>query len=693
MKIKITLIAFFASALILTSCMKNEVSPGIEAVRTAYAALLTAKAQAEITMANANAAYRNAEAQVQLAIAKIRLAEADSLTEEANRLREELAFDMQKWALELDSIAAQMDLEIAKLRKQIQDSANATVLAYWAKYLDALDALHTAQVAISNKLEAIAIQQLDLATGKTTAIDNATDAVAAAEAALAALQAELAEAIANLGNVDAIAERLAELHADTLAKHAQRLLLLAQASEIKHDADTEAAAVTSALAKKTASAALTAAAKTAVTNAKADLANADALFAAANPVPEFWQTAIDSVNDALDSLNGVYADTAADCLRARTAQDTLDLGISDLLARQELAQDTIDMYQDSIDAYGADTLAAWNDYKDAVAQWKTDTTTAGVLDRAIDVLADSLADQRGRLDPLSGQDSIDLAQLIALNAADSTIKYYAWFILTNQTLVLDVADTLLTYNDFGDAWDIYDEKVYDDPDFDQLIEDQQDIWDNIEDVLIPARETRLEYIAYMIEDWVTECLHIKSYIEEVLAFYEDAVAYKESRRPEYETYMNEFWYAFLDSLQGVVDAKLAALATANTNYTGATATHTAAVAAFTLANKPYADLIAAAAALQAEINILEEILLAYGNAGDYNDGVVGAFNAAIVTAKAAIVTAKNNLAIAVAAYAAGEVDLEQLEINLEELMAQLDAAQAQVDYWKALLEEAIAAGN
>ena len=37
MKIKITLIAFFATALMFTSCVKNEVSPGIEDVRSAYA--------------------------------------------------------------------------------------------------------------------------------------------------------------------------------------------------------------------------------------------------------------------------------------------------------------------------------------------------------------------------------------------------------------------------------------------------------------------------------------------------------------------------------------------------------------------------------------------------------------------------------------------------------------------------------
>lgn len=196
MKIKMTIIAFFASVLILSSCMKNEVSPGIENVRTAYAQLLTSQGQAAVL--TAQAAKDFAAAQVVIANAQLAIAE---------------------------SVAAANLAEVTYLAALA--TAEASVLEAEALLIAA-----KAQAAIITAEAEAALIEAEAALLAVQASNQTIAAIAAAELVVAEAEALL---------IEAQAEAALTL-ADAEYKQAQAEKLLAEAAALLIDADAQAAA-------------------------------------------------------------------------------------------------------------------------------------------------------------------------------------------------------------------------------------------------------------------------------------------------------------------------------------------------------------------------------------------------------------------------------------------------------------------
>ncbi|PKP30841.1 MAG: hypothetical protein CVU00_13285 [Bacteroidetes bacterium HGW-Bacteroidetes-17] len=687
MKIKITLIAFFASALILSSCMKNEVSPGIESVRTAYAALLNAKAQAEIIIANADAAYTNALAQYQLALAALKEAEAESETAKADSLRADLAFKMDKWAIELDSLQIVYQTQMDTYAAAVVTAKNTLVTNYFNSYVTALTTMRTAQTAVFTKQAAIVALAIDVANGTTNTMPGLLQDLEDAEAALATLEAELADAEALLGDPAAIKAKIAELHGDTTTLQAEILGLLIEQAVLYPDwqpaykADTTAKGITSrALAVANA--------------AKAAYSAAEATFltdtVGTHPVPEFWKVALDSVTNTNARLTAGATDTLNSYTLLKNATDTIALGTTDITAALALANDSLAKYADTLAVKHADSVAkglAEVASRAALAAIYADSTAK---EAQLLVVTDSAAAQWIRwhdeqspvYDPQAAVDSMKYLT----SANDSTLLEAQLFIIHNTTIPAAVADTIaklaaeLTATNAYNTWKttIYDVIV--------------PITTARKVVLTASLATRIARIAVLtaaLPDLQSDYLYHQTFMADLLNAVTLAEAYKESVRPDYETWKAAFYDEYVAGLLATYQSKdsiyQAKLAISNdTNGTGL---------ALKNAKAAWTALGVTIAAKTAEKATIVTVLAAYGNADAYNVNYVAAIKALIVTAKADIVTAELAIETAETSYVTKKIDYDKFMIELASLQAELTTAQANVAFWKALLDEAIAAAN
>lgn len=676
MKIKITLIAFLASALIFTSCMKNESSPGIESVREAYAELLLAKAQAEITMANANAAFRNAEAAVQMAQALINESIADGNDAATERLRAQLAQDLLEWAIELDSLQQLLDKQLDDYAREVDSLNNVLALEYLGKYNTALANLRAAQVTYLAKNKAMLDIMRDIADGTTYELDRLTAELAAAQAYLANLQAELAGIDALLSNPDALKARLAELVNDSTYYMSLKLDLTAQKAECDEVAGAAPVAPSTA-------------AYLAARAAAKDTAQAKLDFFATYPPPTFWTDAQAAIDDAQDSLDQLRLDSANAYAAWKVQQDIIDEQYDDLNQDIADANAEIDRLNDSIDLYGADTLLKLTAWDASVAQWESDTLDQFNREADLELLSDSLAVQRARY-IAQGNTPPALWATILVNQGDSTqleidIAYHA-----TNTIPDAVADTLTAYNAWLASKATYVAKV-DTPatGFADLIADEQATIVNINTVLIPARTILIANAVATVDDLWSDYLHAITWIDEQVEVLARAIAEKDALQVEYETYMDEFFW----------DDYMVGLETAATNaynaYLAAKAAYDTAKAAWDILNAPCLVLAAAITDAEDELQFIDAVTNAYRNAINYNDNAGDALEALIAAAELAIDNPAGGgllqqIAAVEKAYADKELNLDDAQLELDGLLEQLDVLQAQVDYWKELLDSVLA---
>jgi len=676
MKIKITLIAFFASALILSSCMKNEVSPGIESVRTAYAALLNAQATATITLANADAAFRNAEAAYQNALAALKLAEAQGELAAAEAIRAELAANIKVWALELQDQTRLYNIAMDAYNKAVRDAKNALVTEYFTKYSAALDSVRTIQAAIFAKNAQILALAIDVAAGTTNGMPALVADLATKTAALATLNAQLTAAKALLGTPDALVTSQTGLKNDTTTLQAAINKLLIDQQVFFPDWQAAQTAYNSASS--------TYAAKDAAwVAAKFNLTKVDSLFHVNYPDPDFWVAAIAKVTATKFSYDSICTDTLTAYTLKKNATDTIALGTTDITTKLTAANDSLAKYADTLAVKRADSIAkglAEVASRAALAAILADST-AKVAQLAIVTDTANVRWVRWHAETPSAQGTID--STLYMNAKnDSTLIRAQLYIIHATSMPAAIADTIVKL-----AAEVVATNAY-------------NTWKTTKyDVIVPittarkvvltadltTRTARIAFLTAALPDRTSDLLYKKTLVAPFKAAWDAALAAKEALRPNYETYMTTFYASYTASLQAAIDAAYAARTTASD-------AKTAAATALTTAKAPWTAVGTQITAKQAEKAVKVALLAVYANAISYNTDVVAGIKALIATKEAEIVTANTAIETAKTAYKAGKVNYDNFQIELTSLNAQLTAANANVAFWKKLLDAAIAAG-
>lgn len=732
MKIKITLIAFLASAMMFTSCMKNESSPGIESVREAYASLLLAQAQAEVILANANASFLEAQAAVQLSQAAMNDALAALNAQEVTRLQAVLAQQLITWAAQ--NAAAELAAQIAmdNYEAAVIAAKNGLVTTYYNQYTAALTVMRAAQTAIFTKNAAILALGLDIANGTTNAMPGFIADLAAANAAMDALVAEFEVAKTLLGNVDAIEARIAELMDAGTVLGNEVATLTAELAECAPSYATEQAA-----AAATAATLATATADAAATAAAAVYATAVATFEATYPLPAWWVAATTAITVAEANLAAYDTTTAG--VNWRTVRDDVAAGttaVDALIAAQNaiIAQANIDaaaaaaeilVQQAIIDGFAtatADALAL-----DVAAQAAIDANAAaitalGVASAALQVDIDLANAETAIITPLRDQAVIDQTALgtgpgdPAWDAYEILIVGYNLTLTTNAANVIlwageiavnDANVVILTAAQAGlnatkaatlAAWNaavaaeaagivapgleiIAQQAIIDQTVIDIAAADAEII------VQEAAKVVRIAWVAaqtLLIPDLYSTYLMTLTYLDELELALQEAIDAKEALRPQYETYMNEFFADFWAGLQ-------AADVTAQAALVAAAAADATAQAALVAAMAPCTAIQTSITAKNAELAFGATILALYQNVATYNDGYLLAFENAIIAQQVLVDAAELAIANAEAAYAAGKVNYDNFMIEMASLEAELATAQALVATAQELLDAALAA--
>jgi hypothetical protein len=464
MKIKMTLIAFFATALMFTSCVKNEVSPGIEDVRSAYAELLSAKAQTEVIAANAQANWDNAQATFLEAQAAVELAkaastaatsadEAAAAAQELARLQAVLAQQLQDWADQnaLDAIAVQTALDGYALA--VQGAQNLAATTYFYNYVGALDALAIVQNNIMAKNIAIVALGLDIENGTSVALD-------AANAALAFWTAEL-ETAKTLNDVAAVADRLAELEATKLANDKTILELAVDIAEIAWDDAVERADLDAAETAVTAAGGVLAV-------AEADLADPYAAYELAledGLNPGYWTDALEDVADAEAALACFIADTTTSSDAYYGALAIITAGTTVLDGLKQDALDEIDVLGDSLTGLVADSVnaaAALELTQDAIVDLQADINDWGDEVIAQDALVVLYADTLASLGD-AGYPANTHANVIIYTDLEDAAQLASDVAAANIVLAGPEMDALLAQDILDAAALTLAEAAYDDP--------------------------------------------------------------------------------------------------------------------------------------------------------------------------------------------------------------------------------------
>lgn len=668
MKIKMTIIAFFASALILSSCMKNEVSPGLEQVRSAYAALLNAKASALTTAATAQAALTQAQASVQLSIAAVNAARAagiEALTA--------IALANLEVALEQAAIAtAQQQLVLDKLVDAyallLKANKNALADAQYASYVAALGKMRAIQDLIFAKQAAMTALMLDLENGTTLAYADLVAKLATQNAALVVLQANLTAATAAMGNTAAVAAKIAELSLDSSTLENTKKTLIAEMAALEPGFATELAAYNKAKGKSDDASDDLKAAKAKVKSAAADFAALTTV-----PAPDYWTKALADVKTADSLLFEKAKDTLASAAALASAKKTIADGTTAVDAKLTKVTDSIAAYTDTIAQLVADTLAKFtaNAAADAaVVSANADTTIwINELQRA----TDSAIAQLARL-PGTSADSAAYDK----SAADSL--YAAAALVISEAAVTDaIAAAVKTATAVLKADLAYDT---DQPTIKSFITAMK----ARKTVLTSAKAARVILIATEtanLPDYNSDYLYDQTFIAGYVKGLADAKAAKEAVRPDYETYMAAYYDSWLAAL-------VATQATKQTAYDTKKATTDAAKTALTLAKTAWTakgKLLTAAGVDLALVNTLLPLWKAV-DVGHVD--FLAAFKAAISDKEAEVKQTTEDIAATVQAYKDGMIDYDKFVIDLASLQDQLTAAEAQVVFWKKILDETLA---
>lgn len=689
MKIKITLIAFFAAAMLLTSCMKNEVSPGIESVRTAYAAFLNAKAQAEVIRANADAALTLAQAEVEKADAAYRIAQAKGVDAETAQALEALkqAIEMNKVALAAAKRAEQALLDAYNAAVQL--AKNNLVTDYFTKYKAALTEVNTVQDLIYDKQKAILDLKLDLLNGTDLGLTNAKAALAAKQARLATLQAELAAAKAILGNVAAANAKVAQLQQDSSTLENTLKTLVAEMTTQSRLIDSTAykGKVTSEATKK-------AAYDLAVIAAQRDTAAARFLRDSImnNNLPSFWKKALDSVANTQARLAANAADTTASGIAYRNALAVIALGTSDLDAMIASKIDSITKYRDTLLAYIADTVAKNTTRLARIAdtvQVRTDTAT---WNAQIKVYHDSADAQRARgadpsvavADSAFAKAQVDYAVAVRIpttraawlsaNTAFNTSKN-TWTTKAGVKTTFAATPIGLEGKWLAGTMGAFREEIRA-----RLTTTQG---------LLTGRQAAIATATANLPDLRSDYLYHLTFNVPLQQAVTLALAYKESVRTAYETWRDAYYTdTYLVGLDADVASKLAAWNTAKE----ATATAKTALEA-QAANIEWKRLNALKTTATTDLGTVKALIPLWKAVVTGQGDFLAAFETAVTNAATAVTNAEAAVDAATTAYETGRVNYDKYTADMVELNARLTAAQAQVVFWKALLDEAIAAAN
>ena len=681
MKIKITLIAFFASVLFLTSCMKNEVSPGINEVRSAYAALLTAKAQAEIILANSQAAIDQANAAMIQANAAYRLAETETTLAA-------LEHAINMYAITLAAAQRVEDAAMDAYLASVQAAADSAAMRYYVAYTNALATQRAAQTAIFNKNALIVGLAIDVVNGTTLTYDSLVADLALKNASLDFWTAEYEAAKALLGDPAAIEAKILELNNDTTDLQAQVNALLIQKQELTpawQDEQDDYNDASSAYADDLAD----------WNEAKYLLSKSDSVLAADYPAPQFWIDAVDSLDYADSVLTAKYGDTVLSYNAWDSVVTLIASGTTAEVAAYDLKNDSVTDYLADIAALQSDSSTTWANYvTDSLyaTQAARDTVVADSLQNVLVLnmaswyfawnalpygpvrTQDSTYYAQGYIDSTNYVDVLEpYANTITVPAANNAetasrnlwiAAKAAWDAPACQTDLI----AFLGVSTSHAATDLYGRRYL----ANQAIT-------NKAAAIVTAEAARPDlYSTYLYHQ-----TFLAQYIENVAL----ADAYKESLRPAYETYMEEFYASLMQTLQDDVDATYAAKELTKQAKADALALLTAAKAEWT-------EVGAQIAALGLEKADVVALLAVYMQVSSYNGDLLDYFENAttgkLALAQNAIDNTEANILAAEKAYAAKKITYDEYVIELASLEAELQAATAQVAFWKALLDEAIA---
>lgn len=740
MKIKITLIAFLASAMMFTSCMKNESSPGIESVREAYASLLLAKAQAEVTLANAQATFINAEAAVQESIAAMNnaIAAATAATsadaaaaaaQEIAGLQALLAQQLIDWARENEAADLLAQIAMDEYEAAILAAKNDLVIEYYSYYLDALGEMRDVQTAIFTAHSNFLALAVDLVDGTSYALMDLQDELEAAIEYLAVLQAEFDNMNTIVGDVDAIDARVAELKAGNVAIDAQILALEVDLYDCEYDLEDAPAEIDD---QPYLDAQAAAVYETALASFPNEL-NPTWWNDLQTAVEEAEQTVLDHVGDTTDASEAYY-NMLADI---NSGTDVLDGLIVD---QQEL----ITGYNEAITEQGLiiegleeDTAALLQDVRDSLAAFE-------IADEALttqEELVQGYYDSNDELDGFisAANDEIDALNLLIGTAETAQLGYTEgvdpeWDIY--QTQIEDYEDqvevlegNIITWGLQKDQNDAYitieepkiadlqtaaddAEAQYDNAvarkddgvtgvdalvvlmgDAEGIITDNEGWIETAEGEITDLEgqiETRLEEIEGLeveIIELLTELRHQRTFMDEYVQDVVDAKADREARRVEYEQYMDETFVTYLAGLeQTAADLK----DTYDEDYDQ-----------YLLDKAAWDDLAAPCIAIQDEIDDLgddleygEGLLEIWEEIQTFGGDETEAFQTAINDQMGVIYGVDgimDQIADAEATYADDQLDYDTYVALIASLEAELAVTQALVASTKELLDAALAA--
>ncbi len=745
MKIKITLIAFIASALMFTSCMKNESSSGIESVREAYASLLLAKAQAEVILANAEASYMAAEAAVQLSIAAMNDAIAANDMQEVARLQAVLAQQLIQWGFDNEASQLAADSAMAAYEAAILEAKNDLVVTYYLNYVNALGKMRDVQGKIYDANLYIYNLGLDLENNTSFTLAGLVADLAAANTYLAMLQAEYDNMNAIVGDAAAVNARIDELNAEIKAQKAAILLLKVDEFECNEELPTEPTLDSQFLTDLNT-------ANTAVDSAEAwylegyDYIPAwwtqlqttiDSLLAVQSGIYgdtvtsyDAWKPIRDSIDNGTDAIDlliteqeGIITDgiadstqAVADSLAALVVIGTQEGIIAGLIADTVLAHDNDSIAQDNIDAIAADsTIMA--DESDSLTQVNIDLAAQNVL-----LVADTatlvtgyvaLRDAHSPGDALYifYQDKIDAAhaQIIAnemtISDNNDIISYNTYTIgLLTLTRPDRNAEKLVTEQALADAISDYNTGKVDPL---AEIEDQEVILHEVDSTIaaliiemgtandyinddpggLEAQKVlllaRIEVLKVMVVDLYSNYLHTLTFIDEMDDEIAAAIQAKADRRTEYETFMDE---AFDSHLLGLQNTAATALEDYNEAYGEWETDH----AEWAELAAPCLELKAEKDALQAAQDANKDLVDLWKDIRDFQKPELEAFEDAIADQDSVIAEIEGWIVTAEDTYAKGMLEYTEYAALVASLEAELAVAQELVAKAKAKLEEALA---
>ena len=173
------LVGALVASPIFTSCVDDEVSPSVEALRgakaeqlKAAAALANAQAQAETTLANADAALKAAQAAYQNALAEANKAQAAYQEELRKQAQEKFAIELEVIKAEAERDLLSIQIEIAGYEETLLNQANEKLLGLYNLYANAVSNTTQYQTEKIRLVKEIAQAEAGLVTSEEIANNN-----------------------------------------------------------------------------------------------------------------------------------------------------------------------------------------------------------------------------------------------------------------------------------------------------------------------------------------------------------------------------------------------------------------------------------------------------------------------------------------------------------------------------------------